>query len=228
MQYKAQNAPYTVSSCVGPDAGMLVMLTLIQNSCPLDVFWTDSDRFGGWGCKPFQHRSAPLLAREKVHGARSVDLTIAVCRHDALEAIFKSQMQGVGEKPDERAETADLALIRIKDAVERRGGADARDADVAMFPMAARSPLRSEERGEHLQFVLDAMTNLVLPLLRRRQLRLYRGILPPRSRKLFRLNTHEKTLNTPKQHFHAVTVYGRTASLTSRTRLTRSVMMWSQ
>jgi hypothetical protein len=125
-------------------------------------------------------------------------------------------MQGVGEKPDERAETADLALIRIKDAVERRGGADARDADVAMFRMAALSPLRSEERGEHLQFVLDAMTNLVLPLLRRLPAAPLSRHSPVAIAKALQTQpSRKKPLNTPKQHFHAVTVYGRTASLTS-------------
>jgi hypothetical protein len=174
---------------------MLVMLTLIQNSCPMDVFWRDSAA----GAANLSNFGLRLSWRaKKVHGARAVDLTIAYYRHDALDAIFKSQMHGVREKPDERAETADLALIRIKDSVERRGGADARDADGAMFRMAALSPLRSEERGEHLQFVLNAMTNPV-----------YLCCAAASCAFIEAFSIH------PSKHFHAVTVYGRTASLTS-------------
>ena len=54
-------------------------------------------------------------------------------------------MQSFSEKPNERTEAANLVLIRIERAVERRGRADARNADVALYRMATLSPLRGKE-----------------------------------------------------------------------------------
>lgn len=58
-------------------------------------------------------------------GARAVNFEVPVYGHAALITTVKCRMQSFGEKPDERAEAANLMLIRIERAVERRGRADA-------------------------------------------------------------------------------------------------------